>query len=55
MCLHLRSLGKVCGVSNIPCKMAFFVRTKALNSILTLENLIKRKMVVVNRYIMFFD
>jgi hypothetical protein len=36
----------------VPCKVAFFVWTAALNSILTLDNLIKRKMVVVNRCLM---
>ena len=44
--MHLHSLGKVCGGSKVPHKVAFFVWTT------TWDNRVKRKMVVVNEYIM---
>lgn len=51
--LYVCSLRKVCGASKVLHKAAFFFRTAAWNSILTLVNLIRRKVVVINRCPMF--
>lgn len=51
--VHLTpSLGKVFGVVKFH-KVAFFVWTTVLNSILSIDNLVKQKLVVVNICVMY--